>query len=51
MVAMLSGEVSAGWFAETSPGSLEYFVKLIQSVGETQLETNELRRQDNCARQ
>jgi hypothetical protein len=43
MVAMLSGGVSADWVAETSHGGLEYFVELFQSVGETHLETNELR--------
>jgi hypothetical protein len=43
MVAMLSGEVSATQPAETSHGGLEYFVELFQSVGETHLETNELR--------
>jgi hypothetical protein len=43
MAPMLSGEVSAGGVAETSHGGLEYFVELFQSVGETHLETNELR--------
>jgi hypothetical protein len=36
-------EVSAGWLDETSTYGLEYFVELFQSVGETQLETNEPR--------